>query len=264
MKSSFEDRAERELRVLVFGGTTEGRELAQWLGERGQCTVFISSLTEYGGSLVQGIPNAVTLTGRMLPDRMRQIMAEHGFACVIDATHPYATDVSANISAAAYDCRTPVYRIVREGEPEGPWVSVGDAHAAARYVAQAEGNALLTTGSKDLAVYADVIDDFRERLYVRILPVSASIAITESLGIPASHVIAMQGPFSTELNSALIRERNIKVLVTKASGIAGGFWEKVNAARECGTELVVIQRPIEEEGLSLEQAKYLLAHEFGL
>ena len=91
-----------------------------------------------------------------------------------------------------------------------------------------------------------------------------SIASADSLGIPLDHIIAMKGPFSKELNSALIRQFDIKMLVTKASGKSGGFWEKVEAARECGVELIVIRRPIQEEGLSLEDAKRELEERFGL
>ena len=249
----------------MFGGTTEGRDIAAWLGERDTCTVFVSSLTEYGGTRVEGFPNVVPLTGRMLPERMEALMREHAFACVIDATHPYAVNVSASIASATGACGIPLLRILREGEPAGPWTGVDDARAAARHVAQCEGPVLLTTGSKELPIYVEEVEDFRERLYARILPVASSIAQASDLDIPTSHVIAMQGPFSKELNVALIHEFGIRTLVTKASGKAGGFWEKVEAAQECGTELVVIHRPRgDEEGLDLETAMVTLENEFGL
>ena len=250
--------------VLVFGGTTEGREIAEWLDSRGSCTVHISSLTEYGGSLVSGLPHVHALTGRMLPEQMKNLMREHTFSCVVDATHPYAVGVSANIAACAADCGLPLYRVLREGEPEGPWTGFDTAAQAAAYVAQRPGNVLLTTGSKDLAAYVAAIPDFRERLYARILPVASSIAAADELEIPTSHIVAMQGPFSRELNEALLREFDIGIMVSKASGAAGGFWEKVEAAGECGVELVVIHRPVETEGYSLEQVKQALASAHGL
>lgn len=80
------------------------------------------------------------------------------------------------------------------------------------------------------------------------------MAKVESLGIPPRHVIAMQGPFSFELNCALIRDLDIACMVTKASGAAGGFDEKVDAARACGIRLVVLHRPVQEEGVSWETA----------
>lgn len=250
--------------VLVFGGTTEGRELAEWLGARGSCAVVVSSLTEYGGSLVEDLPNVESLTGRMLPNDMEGLMRARQFACVIDATHPYAAGVSESISGACAATGTPLLRVLREGEPEGPWTGVDSAAEAAAYVAGRPGNVLLTTGSNDLPTYVAATPDFAERLYARVLPVAKSIALADELGIPTSHVIAMQGPFSKELNVALIREFDIETVVTKASGKAGGFWEKVEAARECNAELVVIHRPLDEEGLSMEEAKRELERTFEL
>ena len=250
--------------VLVFGGTSEGRALAEWLGSRDTCSVVVSSLTEYGGSLVEGIPNVESLTGRMLPDDMEALMRQRAFACVVDATHPYAAGISASIAGAAAACGAPVVRVLREGEPEGPWESADSAAEAAQLIAAKPGAVLLTTGSKDLPLYVGAMPDFAERLYVRILPVASSLAAAEGLGIPTSHVIAMQGPFSKELNKALIGEFDIRTLVTKASGAAGGFWEKVEAARECGADVVVIHRPVDEEGLDIDQAKAALETKFGL
>lgn len=245
-------------RVLVFGGTSEGRQLATWLSAQQACEVVVSSLTDYGGSLVEGLPRVTSITGRLLPDDMKALIGEGGFACVVDATHPYAAGVSKSIAGACDACAVPLIRVLREGEPDGPWAGAESAEAAARLVAGMPGNVLLTTGSKDLPVYASAVDDFAERFYVRILPVAASLAAADALGIPASHIIAMQGPFSRELNEALIREFDIRVLVTKASGAAGGFWEKVEAARECACELVVIHRPLDEAGLSLKEAQGLI------
>lgn len=250
--------------MLVFGGTTEGRELAEWLSARGTCAVVVSSLTEYGGSLVEELPNVESLTGGMLPSDMEALMRSRGFACVVDATHPYAVGVSASIAEAAEAAGVPVVRILREGEPEGPWTSVDSAEEAARYVANREGAVLLTTGSNDLSAYVNALGDYAERLYVRVLPLAKSLALVDELGIPASHVIAMQGPFSKELNVALIREFDVKTMVTKASGKAGGFWEKVDAARECDVELVVVRRPVDEQGLSIDEAKAALEEAYGL
>ncbi len=254
----------RKPRVLVFGGTTEGLELARWLGSRGTCDVVVSSLTKYGGSLVEDLPNVESLTGRMLPEDMESLMRERAFTCVVDATHPYATGVTASIARVAGGCGVPVVRVLREGEPEGPWESVDGADAAAHLVAESAGNVLLTTGSNDLPTYVSAMDDYRERLYARILPIASSVAAADELGIPLDHVIAMKGPFSKELNKALIREFDIQTLVTKASGAAGGFWEKIEAAQECGIGLVVIHRPLDEEGFDIDQAKRVLERDYGL
>lgn len=250
-------------RVLVFGGTTEGREMAEWLSARGDCEVFISSLTEFGSSLVQGLENVTSLTGRLLPVDIEDLLRKESFDCVVDATHPYAAGVSASIAGAAEACGVKLYRVLREDEPEGPWNCVDSPQEAARYVSSRPGNVLLTTGSKDLPLYADAIEGFAERVFVRILPVASSLETASGLGLAVDHIIAMKGPFSKELNCALIRDLGIDILVTKASGVAGGFWEKVEASRECGCDLVVIHRPTKEEGFTMEQAKAELEKALG-
>ena len=244
--------------MLVFGGTTEGREIAEWLSTRGGCEVFISSLTEFGSSLVEGLENVTTLTGRLLPGDIENLLRDQGFDCVIDATHPYAAGVSTSIAEAATACNVTHYRVLREEEPKGPWTCVDSPSEAAAYLARHEGRILFTTGSKDLPIYAGAIENFCERAFVRILPVASSLEAASNLGLAVNHIIAMKGPFSKELNCALIRDLNIDVMVTKASGAAGGFWEKVDAARECGIELLVIHRPTKEDGLSLEELKGVL------
>jgi precorrin-6x reductase len=111
-----------------------------------------------------------------------------------------------------------------------------------------DGNILLTTGSKELTAFTE-IPDYETRLYPRVLPAVESIEACLSLGFQASHIIALQGPFSKELNIALMRQFEIKAIVTKDGGKPGGFPEKLDAARELGAEVIVIRRP-DEEGLS--------------
>lgn len=252
------------MEVLVFGGTSEGRRLVEWLDARGSCRVLACAATAYGASLLEGSSRVEALEGPLSAEEKQRLMAEHDFACIVDATHPYALHISDSVAELARIYGKDVVRIVRDDGPDSSWISVVDADEAARHLAQAEGNILLTTGSKDLDAFVTAIPDYRERLYVRILPVAASLGRTAELGIPASRVIAMQGPFSERLNAALIEEYGIEHLVTKRSGTAGGFEEKVRAAHAYGVELVVIERPREERGVSLEEAKALLEERYGL
>ena len=288
--------------ILVFGGTSEGRELAEWLSARGTCEVVACSATELGGELVSGLPGVEALVGPLDAQAKEQLVAAHDFACIVDATHPYAVHVSQSLSALARAHGLPLLRLVRdvgeatlraaapgvgdeagwgtaEGAAEGvaegaaesasegvrpSVVTLPNVEAAARYVAGCAGRVLLTTGSKDLRVFTDAMSDFAERLYARILPVPDSIAHAHELGIPAGHIVAMRGPFSTAFNCALMRELGIRVMVTKASGAVGGFPEKMEAARLCGVQAVVIDRPVAEEGLSAAEVRETLATRFGV
>lgn len=252
------------MEVLVFGGTVEGRQLVEWLDARGSCDIVACTATAYGASLVAGGRHVTVLEGPLSGSDKQRLVTERDFACIIDATHPYAVHISESIAALAESTGLELVRIVREGAAEGPWVSVSSSAEAAEHLAATEGNILLTTGSKDLDVFIAALPNYRERLYVRVLPVTAALEKASDLGIPASHIIAMQGPFSAELNCALIKDLQIRHLVTKQSGPAGGFDEKVQAARACGIELVVIERPCVEEGVSLEQAQALLEERYGL
>ena len=86
-----------------------------------------------------------------------------------------------------------------------------------------------------------------ERLYPRVLPDEEVIAQVRALGVPRSHIIAMQGPFSRELNIAMLRQSGAAWLVTKESGAVGGQDDKIEAALEAGAVPVVIERPLEPE-----------------
>ncbi len=96
------------------------------------------------------------------------------------------------------------------------------------------------------------------RTLARVLPDSRVLEHCEALGIRGKHLIAMQGPFSAELNEAMLRQTGAGWLVTKESGGRGGFAEKLEAAGRCGIRTVVIGRPSQERGLTLEEAVGLL------
>ncbi|MCC8189321.1 MAG: precorrin-6A/cobalt-precorrin-6A reductase, partial [Planctomycetes bacterium] len=138
-------------------------------------------------------------------------------------------------------------RLKREASGSGECILVADAAGAAAEVARRTGRVLLTTGVKDLAAFT-VVPEYRQRLFLRVLPAPASLRECARLGFRSSHVIAMQGPFSRELNRAILTNFAIHLLVTKDGGSAGGFQEKLLAAADAGVEVVVIGRPPERDG----------------
>jgi precorrin-6A/cobalt-precorrin-6A reductase len=249
---------EAPLKVLVFAGTTEGRLLTEWLSADGRFETCASCATEYGAAELAGLPRTRVLAARLDEAGMEELIGSGGFDAVADCTHPYANIVTENARQAAQACGCAYLRVVREGEPEGDWLRVADADEAARALAGLEGDVLLTTGTKDIARYA-ADADLRRRLWVRCLPTTASVDTALGAGLPPSRIVQGLGPFSLEDNVALIRQSGVKVVVAKASGKAGGFWEKVQAARECGCALVVVGRPTQERGLTLEEAQAELA-----
>lgn len=244
------------MRAVLFSGTTEGRRLSAALAELG-AAVTVCVATEYGREEQGELPGVSVHTGRLDTAGMEAILRDADLC--IDATHPYATVVTANIRAAAEAAGVPYRRLLRRPSelPEGSVVAVDAAEAAAR-LSETEGNILLATGAKELSAFAFLGG---ARLYPRVLPLRESLEACEAAGIPHRNIIAMQGPFSLELNLALMRQFGIRYLVTKDGGAAGGFAEKAEAARQAGVVLVVIRRPAdsgEDYETILEDCRRLL------
>ena len=243
------------MEVLLFGGTAEGRILAEWLADQGYApTVCVA--TEYGAVLLPRRSGLTVHTGRMERQEMTALMQEKPFTCVVDATHPYAVAVTENIKAAASDAGVPYYRLIRRSDGEDLCHKAEDMATAAMMLQKMPGNVLLTTGSKELHHFA--VPGLVERCYPRVLPTMDSLERCLTLGFPPAHVICMQGPFSRELNQAMLRQFHIQTLVTKNSGGYGGFREKADAAAACGCALLVVERPRQETGMDLDECKELL------
>lgn len=250
-------------KLCVFAGTTEGRELAEFLAGQ-QVAVTACVATEYGQTLLAPSENLTVSAKRMTQEEMAALFANENFDLVVDATHPYASAVTENIFAACGETGMEYLRLQRRGgdAPEDA-VFVPDIPAAVAYLNTVEGNILLTTGSKELARFTGVTD-FAGRVFARVLPMEDSLQLCREAGVQPSHILAMQGPFTKEMNTAMLRSVGAAYLVTKESGAAGGFEEKIAAAREAGAKLVVIGRPAQREGLDFTQTVDLLCQRFGL
>ena len=252
------------MRLAVFAGTTEGHELLALLSRHGMpATAFVA--TEYGAELICDLPGIEVRQGRLDADEMRVALAD--FEVVVDATHPYATIVSANLRDAARLTDARYIRLLRPSlldeelaDADAPRViEVADAQEAAERLSGLEGGVLLTTGSKDLSIYTQV-RDYEERLFVRILPVASGLERALALGYPAKHIICMQGPFSRSLNVAMLRQVDARWLLTKDTGAAGGLPEKLTAAHEADCGVVVIRRPdVNERGIGVSDVFELLS-----
>lgn len=234
------------MRIVIFSGTTEGRLLSHLLAEKG-AAVTVCVATEYGCEEQGEAPGVTVLTGRKTVEEMAELL--QGSDLCVDATHPYAVEVTKSVRRACSEAEVPYRRLLRDRSADTDALVVDSAEAAAELLADREGNILLATGMKELPAFAGISP---ARLYPRVLPTGDSIAACERAGIPHRNVIAMQGPFSRELNEALIRQFHIVYLVTKDGGKAGGFQEKVQAAENTGIELVLIRRP-EETGESFDE-----------
>lgn len=252
-----------ESRVLIFAGTTEGRKLAEYLTGHA-VRVHICVATEYGESLLPEGENVTVSHDRMTAVQMEQFIWEFEPDYVVDATHPYADEVTRNVKKACGICGKMYLRLIRESSEADGCIYVEDAEEAVSFLSGTSGNILAATGSKELRAYTE-LENYKERLYARVLSVADVVEKCEQLGIRGRHLICMQGPFSTELNTAMLKEYQIEWFVTKESGKAGGFPEKCEAARRAGAKLIVIGRPEkQEDGYTLDEMCCLLKTEFGI
>jgi precorrin-6Y C5,15-methyltransferase (decarboxylating) len=133
-----------------------------------------------------------------------------------------------------------------------------DMEQAVDYLQTTQGNILATTGSKQIEILCK-LNGYQERVYLRVLPNVEMLQKCLQAGFLPSHIVCMQGPFSQELNELMLRQYDIKYLLTKQSGAQGGYPEKVKAACACEAELVVLAPPKESGGVSVEEMCRILA-----
>lgn len=230
-----------DARILVLGGTREGRELAHALAAAG----FTPVTSLAGRTRDPGSPGAAAarIGGFGGVDGLAAWLSgpETAPRAVVDATHPYATRMSANAVSAAARSGVPLLRLHRPGWGERPdavgWHWVADHEAAATAARTLGRRPFLTIGRQRLPSYAGPLG---------VLPVLARVA-----DLPADEtdpwpqrwtVLADRGPFALDAELALLAEHRIDVLVTKDSG-GQDTVAKLDAAARRGVPVVILRRP---------------------
>ena len=240
--------------VLIFGGTTEGREIATYCDEL-RINTILCVATEYGKEVLPEFKTVKVSNKRLKTEEIADLIKENKISCVIDSTHPYAYEISKNIESALklLDKSITFFKIKRESMDVSleNTLEFSSNFEAVNYLLNTEGNILLTTGSKEISAFSGLSN----RIFPRVLPSIDSINACISAGIPSKNIIAMQGPFSTALNEAIIKEFDCKYLVSKISGRSGGFDEKIEAAKNTGCIPVIILPKTEITGISVEECK---------
>ncbi len=217
--------------ILILGGTAEARELAAAL--HGAGVEVISSLAGRVGS--PRLPLGETRIGGFGgPDALALWIEQHEIAAVVDATHPFARQISASAAVACPQAGVPLLRLERPGwsEREGDrWLWVDDLEQAA--AASVGHRVLLTTGRQGLAAFADVDDAW---FLVRCVD-------PPQPPLPRAHELLLdRGPYELDDELALIDDHEIDLVVTKDSGGPHTI-AKLDAARTRGLPVVVVRRP---------------------
>ena len=182
---------------------------------------------------------------------------------LIDATHPYAAAVTDNLRAACAQTGAQYERLLRPAVDGGAVETVPDTAAAVAWLNAHPGRVLLTTGSKELEAYT-AVENWRERLYPRVLPTASVLQKCEALGFAGAQVIAMQGPFTHEMNAALLRQTARISWSPRTRARPADSRKSCPPRTRWAAAVLVIARPQEESGRTLEEMQAYLAERLGL
>lgn len=228
----------------VFSGTKDGNQLAIDLHEQGH-PVVVSAASEYGKAvLAKHCPEIPAIGGRKGVEARRQELRNVAAKSIIDATHPFAETISKQLIQLSQELTIPYLRFERlPTENLRGAILCANIEEAAKRAVQKGRRIFLTTGSKDLPTFLNTSPLSSPQWFVRLTPDPLMLQRVIDLGIPRDHICSMQGPFSQAFNEALWRDWQIDCVVTKNSGDVGGVPAKVEATRNLGIPLIVIQPP---------------------
>lgn len=221
--------------IAVFSGTSDGRYIVGGLLKK-HYKVICFNATEYGGSLYDEHKDLIVYDHKMDKDEIKD-KCEH-VSHIIDCTHPYAQVISENLISVSEKLGITYIRYERPIDDHQGYQSYDEI---VEVLKKDEGNVFLTTGSNNLEYFSDA--SLIERVYCRVLPTVGVIEKCHQLGFTPKQIIGMQGPFDEALNKAMFKALDIKHLVTKASGKAGGFKEKLSAAQALDITVHILERP---------------------
>lgn len=248
-------------RLWLIGGTSESVALAGAITSLGlSCTVTVTTIT--AKLLYPKLPSLTVQVGRLDIEQLNHFLQEQQIAAILDASHPYAVEISQMAIRIAAQRKIPYLRFERlVVDPQADHSRVMrldsfEALLAGNYLL--DQRVLLTVGYKALSLFQGWQD--RSTLFARILPAVTSLEAAISAGFTSDRIIALRPPVSTELEKSLWRQWEISLVVTKASGRVGGEEIKRTVAAELGIPLVVIARPVVD--YPLQTSDFSVALEF--
>ena len=222
--------------ILVFGGTTEGRRAVEVLEEAGTPYYYSTRSDGQKIELVHGIH----LTGGMEVPEMIQCCREHDIRLIIDAAHPFAEELHRNLLFLAKHIKAPIIRYDRiypTHDPDLIWCK--DYNDA---IQQLEANGierlLALTGVNTIGRLRPYWEKY-EDCWFRILNRRASHFVAKANRFPEERLVY----YETDDTTDLIDDLQPQAIITKESGLSGGFTEKVEAARQAGIKVFVVERP---------------------
>jgi len=221
--------------ILVFGGTTEGRKAVEVLEEAGSRYYYS---TRGDGQQIE-LVNGVHLTGGMDVPQMVECCREYGVRLIVDAAHPFAEELHRNLLFVARHIGAPIIRYDRIYPPRSKDVVWCKDYGEALTKLEAEGieRLLALTGVNNIGTLRPYWE--RHECWVRILNRPLSQMLARKAQFPEDHLVYYEDDDTRQL----LEQLKPQAILTKESGLSGGFTEKVEAARAAGVRVFVIERP---------------------
>lgn len=226
--------------IWVIGGTKDSRDFLEKFIKYDN-NIIVSTATEYGAKLIENLP-IKTSSEKMDKGAMLKFVDDNKITKVIDISHPYAFEVSKNAMKVAEEKNIKYFRFEREEVNILPkkYKKFEDIESLIKYIENLEGNILVTLGSNNVPLFKGLKN--LSDIYFRILPRWDMVKKCEDNNILPKNIIAMQGPFTENMNIAMMEQFNIKYLITKKTGDTGGEREKVSACDKLDVEIIYLEK----------------------
>ncbi|NFD90293.1 cobalt-precorrin-6A reductase [Clostridium botulinum] len=225
-------------------GTSEGREILSLLNKFTD-NILISTATAYGGEILKNYKYKKLNTRPLNKEELSNMLKENQVNILIDASHPYALEVTKNAREVSKDLNIEYVRYERPSSAEEfkenkKVVFLEDYKDLNEALKNIKGNILNTSGSRNMDKILDL--KLENRIIHRVLPSVKVLEDCFNLGVKVEDLMAIKGPISKELNKAFIKDYDAKALILKDSGPQGGTKEKILACLECDIYALVIKR----------------------
>lgn len=231
--------------IALILGTSEGKILLKKLNEFTD-NILITTATDYGKKLLEEYRYKISNCTALNKQELKSLFIKNNINIVVDVTHPYAAKITENAQIICKDIGCQYIRYERpsiiDKYKDNKNVILIDSIQDIKGIVKNDYNITLlnTTGSKSIDQFMNL--NLQIRIIHRVLPTIDSIQRCLDYGVKIDDIIAMKGPFSTNLNYAIIKEYNIQAVVLKDSGTIGGTEEKIEAVKKQGILSIVLKR----------------------
>ncbi|MBD5643669.1 cobalt-precorrin-6A reductase [Clostridium botulinum] len=230
--------------IALILGTSEGREILSLLNKFTD-NILISTATAYGGEILKNYKYKKLNTKPLNKEELSNMLKENQVNILIDASHPYALEVTKNAREVSKDLNIEYVRYERPSSAEEfkenkKVVFLEDYKDLNEALKNIKGNILNTSGSRNMDKILDL--KLENKIIHRVLPSVKVLEDCFNLGVKVEDLMAIKGPISKELNKAFIKDYDAKALILKDSGPQGGTKEKILACLECDIYALVIKR----------------------